>query len=151
MTEQENNIIDDLHLLKTHYGEEENYVIAKQIIDEAIKELEEIQRYRAIGTVDALNQLKENGAFAGIELAQIAIGQMRLKEYQKIGTPDECRAAVEQLKAAKEDIRKLLHEEYGSSCQFCIQNDNEDAMCSKACGSGSWCCENAAWKSHRLE
>ncbi len=51
----------------------------------------------------------------------------------------------EELKEAKETIRKLLCSEYGSSCQFCIQDDNENAMCRKVGGSGSWCCENAAW------
>lgn len=51
----------------------------------------------------------------------------------------------EELKEAKETIRKLLCSEYGSSCQFCIQDNNENAMCRKVGGSGSWCCENAAW------
>lgn len=51
----------------------------------------------------------------------------------------------EELKEAKETIRKLLCSEYGSSCQFCIQDNNENAMCRKVGGSGGWCCENAAW------
>ena len=51
----------------------------------------------------------------------------------------------EELKEAKETIRKLLCSEYGSSCQFCIQDKNENAMCRKVGGSGSWCCENAKW------
>lgn len=45
----------------------------------------------------------------------------------------------------KEVIRKLLCSEYGSSCQFCIQDNNDNAMCRKVGGSGSWCCENAAY------
>lgn len=59
----------------------------------------------------------------------------------------ECSAADcdEELNKAKETIRKLLCSEYGSSCQFCIQNNNENAMCRKVGGFGSWCCENAAW------
>lgn len=28
---------------------------------------------------------------------------------------------------------------------------DEDAICCNIGGSGSWCCENAGWKSHRLE
>lgn len=51
----------------------------------------------------------------------------------------------EELKEAKETIRKLLCSEYGSLCQFCIQDENEGAMCRKVGGSGSWCCENAKW------
>ena len=50
------------------------------------------------------------------------------------------------LRMATEDIRKLLCEEYGSTCQFCIQEENKDAMCAKIGGSGGWCCENAKWK-----
>ena len=39
-----------------------------------------------------------NGSFTGLELAQIAIGLMKLKEYQEIGTVEEFRAAVEKQK-----------------------------------------------------
>ena len=81
----------------------------RESLEIAIKDLEEIQRYRAIGTVD------------------------------------ECKEAVEQLKTAKEAIRKLLCSEYGSSCQFCIHDEDEDAICCNVGGSGSWCCENAEW------
>lgn len=63
-------------------------------MDVAIKALEEVQKYRAIGTPEELRQLKENGAFTGIELAQLAAMQMKLKEYQAIGTVEECREAV---------------------------------------------------------
>lgn len=44
-----------------------------------------------------------------------------------------------------EVIRKLLCSEYGSSCSFCIQDNNPDAMCYNVGGSGSWCCKNAKW------
>lgn len=83
------------------------------------------------------------------DAAQIAIKALEeIQQYRAIGTVDECRAAVGQLKAAKEDIRKLLCSEYGSSCQFCIHDEDEDAICCNVGGSGSWCCENAAWKEH---
>lgn len=53
----------------------------------------------------------------------------------------------------REAIRKLLCSEYGSSCEFCIQDNNDNAKCRKVGGSGSWCCENAAydneWKKGR--
>lgn len=121
-------------------------------IEVAIVALEEIQQYRAVGTPDEMNQLKENGAFTGVELAELAIMQMKLKEYLAIGTPEECRAAVGQLKAAKEDIRKLLCHEYAClPCEFCRHDENEEAMCVRDDDSGSWCCENAAWKEHGLE
>lgn len=40
--------------------------------------------YRAIGTVEDLKSMKENGAFTGIELAEIVAMQMKLKEYQQL-------------------------------------------------------------------
>ncbi len=60
-----------------------------------IKALEDMQQYRALGTPEELRSMKEHGGFTGVELAQIAAGQMKLKEYQTIGTPEECRAAME--------------------------------------------------------
>lgn len=55
-----------------------------------IKALEEVQQYRALGTPEDLKAMKEHGAFTGIELAQLAAMQMRLREYEQIGTPEEC-------------------------------------------------------------
>ena len=68
------------------------------VIDLAIKALEEIQKYRALGTQEELQAMKDNGCFTGMELAQIAAGQMLLKEYQAIGTVEECKEAVKKLK-----------------------------------------------------
>ena len=75
--------------------------IGKMACDMAIKALEEVQRYRAIGTPEELQTMKEHGGFTGVELAQIAAGQMKLKEYQAIGTVEECRAAIEKQVAMK--------------------------------------------------
>lgn len=60
-------------------------------ICEAIKALEEIQQYRAIGTVNEFKSLKEDW------LNKFD----RLIEYRKIGTVEECRAAVEKQKEMK--------------------------------------------------
>ena len=72
-----------------------------------------------------------------------------LKKYCG-GTVEECRKAREKLPVAEEAIRKLLCSEYGSSCQFCIHDSDEDAVCCNIGGSGSWCCKNAKWNG-RLE
>ena len=61
----------------------------------AIKALEEVQQYRAIGTTEELRTMKEHGGFSGIELAEIAVALTEFKEYQQIGTLEECRAARE--------------------------------------------------------
>ena len=70
--------------------------------DEYIEELEaEVEEYRAIGTPEELQTMKEHGGFTGVELANIAAMQMKLKEYEAIGAPGECRVAVEKQKAKK--------------------------------------------------
>lgn len=77
----------------------------------AISSLEEIQQYREVGKPEELKQLKENGAFTGMELAQIAIMQMELKKYMAIGTVEECRAALEKQRAKKPaayDVDKVV-------------------------------------------
>lgn len=76
--------------------------------DMAIKALEEVQQYRALGTLEELQIMKEHGGFTGVELAQIAIGQMKLKEYQAIGTPEECRAAMTVKKEVQEIVDRQL-------------------------------------------
>ncbi len=73
----------------------------------AVQALEEIQQYRAIGTPEELQTMKEHGGFTGVELANIAAMQMKLKEYEAIGTPEECRAAVE-----KQTAKKVVSFEY---------------------------------------
>ena len=57
----------------------------------AVKLLEEIQKYRELGTLDELNSL----------IAQSEEEFNMLIEYLSIGTIDECRAAVEKQKAKK--------------------------------------------------
>lgn len=81
----------------------------------AIKALEEVQQYRAIGTVEELKSLKENGAFTGEELAQLAAMQMWLRDYEKIGTVDECRAAVDKQTAK----RPKEYEDKYYACPVC--------------------------------
>lgn len=63
--------------------------IGKMACDMAIKALEEVQQYRELGTPENLKAMKEHGAFTGTELAQLAAMQMRLREYERIGTPEE--------------------------------------------------------------
>ena len=67
-------------------------------IDLAIKALEEVQQYRAIGTPEELQDMKNNYFEALSDWRQ----------YRKIGTLEECRAAVEQL----ENERKFWEHAY---------------------------------------
>lgn len=51
------------------------------------------------------------------------------------------------LKAAVEDNKRILRENFGDICQFCKHGSNSAAQCLKPHnGSGSWCCENAEWR-----
>lgn len=70
--------------------------------------LEELQQYRAIGTPEELQTMKERGGFTGVELAQIAAGLMKLKEYEVIGMPEECRAVVTVKKEVQEIVDRQL-------------------------------------------
>lgn len=96
--------------------------------------LEEIQAYWAIGTVEELKTMKENGAFTGVELAQIAAMQRRLRDYQTIGTVEECRAAVERMKP-KEVKRFKKQDEMLYQCGVCGRDvfSNNDKYCA-ICG-----------------
>lgn len=46
--------------------------------------LEELKSYKDIGTPKELKELKENGAFTGLELAKLAIMQKELKKYKDL-------------------------------------------------------------------
>lgn len=75
--------------LGEYYSHLENCKKEIQACEIAIKALGEVQQYRALGTVEDLKTMKEHGAFTGTELAQLAAMQ-RLREYERIGTPEEC-------------------------------------------------------------
>ena len=84
----------------------------------AVKSLEEIQQYRAIGTVKEI-KIREAQAKRLSEGYLTNLGILR--EYQSIGTPEECRAAVEKQKAKKIVRVKLRQSEWGSEyrCPVC--------------------------------
>lgn len=73
----------------------------------AIKALEEIQKYREIGAVSELQDLViginalADSQFSAADMAKLVNDMKSLYEYQQIGTPEECRAAVEKQKAKK--------------------------------------------------
>ena len=52
--------------------------------EQVAKWLEELESYRDIGTSKELKELKENGAFTGLELAKLAIMQKELKKYKDL-------------------------------------------------------------------
>lgn len=83
--------------------------------DMAIKALEEVQQYRAIGTPDKikeeLDRLRNDNDCQGLyftleERQDLARQHRELEEYKAIGTPDECRAAVEKLRKVEEVVKE---------------------------------------------
>lgn len=95
-----------------------------EMSQKAIKTLEEVEQYRAIGTVEELKESKEqydniNCAAKSIQLSGLCdfenakgkiISEIKrnyeysLMDYETIGTPEECRAAVE-----KQIPKKITH------------------------------------------
>lgn len=59
-------------------------VEASDVIEYEKKIKDAIKSYKDIGTPKELKELKENGAFAGLELAKLAIMQKELKEYKDL-------------------------------------------------------------------
>ena len=119
MTEQE--AISVLKMIETHGSLPTN---AK---DEAIKALEEVEQYRTIGTVSELQDLViginalADSQFSSADMAKLVNDMKSLYEYQQIGTPEECRAAVEKQTEKKIVRVKLRQSEWGSEyrCPVC--------------------------------
>lgn len=89
--------------------------------DTAIKALEEIQQYRAIGTVKEIEPyvrlgeklnlcdlVRENARLVK-KIQHLEVYEKQLKEYEKIATVEECREAMEKQKPQPPDI-------WGDSC-----------------------------------
>lgn len=120
----ENEAIESLRYLKEELEDDspDMFVYTTgsiEALNVAIKALEEIQKYRAIGTdeyfkecADILNKSESN------ELAKIIDGWIL---YHKIGTVEECREAREKQRA-KNPINKRYEEEdfeYVGGCPCC--------------------------------
>jgi hypothetical protein len=112
MTESE--AINVLNMIEAHG---DLAIKAKQT---AINALEEVQQYRAIGT---LEELKEAMKYVWLVKKHGTIGKAleECAEYESIGTPEECRAAMERQNpiaaiAEKEDTGITKY-----TCQACCR------------------------------
>lgn len=83
------------------YLEQHGY-IADDVKDVAIKALEEIQQYRAIGTVEEINETL-GFVYKMFEDTRIVLRYLngRFKAYKAIGTVEECQQAMERMKPKK--------------------------------------------------
>lgn len=93
------------------FSDSMDIIIDQEFVDTlyiAIKALGELPQYRAIGTVEELE-----AASKYLRLVKMCgtVGRVieECAEYEEIGTPEECRAAMEKQK------RKLVKNPYGTS------------------------------------
>lgn len=93
-----------------------------------IKALEELQQYRAIGT---LEELKAAMKYVRLAKTHGTVGQAldEFVKYEEIGTVELCRAAVE-----KQTAKKLLHKRNGHYCPICNNYFDSRDWKSKYCG-----------------
>lgn len=110
MTENEKLVRDETEAIECLKSNKptSGYLMLQESIDMAIKALEEVQQYRAIGTVEELETaskylrlVKKHGT-GGKTIEECA-------EYEEIGTVEECREAMEKQK------RKLVKNQYGTN------------------------------------
>ena len=88
-----------VEIIGLHYGEYYMPKKMKEAFDMAITALEEIQQYRAIGTVEECKELASIIKKAeSNELAKVIDEWIK---YKKIGTVEECRKATEKQKPKK--------------------------------------------------
>ena len=95
--------IKDLDIIRfnPHWDELVNEEYWQELMEMAIKALEEVQQYRAIGTVEELIRGKR---YMNIAKHHGTIGQVidECVAYEAIGTPEECRKSVDICKAMAE-------------------------------------------------
>ena len=98
--------------------------------DEYIEELEaEVEEYRAIGTPEELQDMKNDYAEALSDWRQ----------YRKIGTPEECRAAMEKQTGIKPEEMLGIFNNTEYECKNCGSNVNyADEYC-------RWCGQKLDW------
>lgn len=115
--------------------------MSKMTLDEAIKHCLEVageqqERADSAELIDILDGLDvEACKECAADHRQLAKWLTELKEARRL------------LKAAVEDNKRVLRENFGDICQFCKHYSNSEAQCRKPHnGSGSWCCENAEWR-----
>lgn len=131
---KENEAINVLNMIEAHG---DLSVEAKAM---SINALEEVQQYRELGTVEELvqgkkyiNLAKQNGTIGRVIKNCIA--------YEEIGTPEECRTAVE-----KQTAKKPLHKRNGHYCPICNNYFDSRDWKSKYCG---LCGQKLDWRNER--
>lgn len=105
MTENEAiKVLTDIHTnIGTTKCDDVAWRKLKPAMDTAVNALEEIQQYRAIGTVEEIESIN----FSSNQLRLVNLVEEykeNIKEYEAIGTVEECREARERQKPKKANI-----------------------------------------------
>ena len=89
-----------VNMLSDDFGDSE---LCEEALQMAIKALEEVQQYRAIGTPE---ELKAAMKYVYLAKKHGTVGQVieNCVKYEAIGTPEECKAAVEKQTAISREI-----------------------------------------------
>lgn len=110
MTENEKLVRDETEAIECLKSNKptSGYLMLQESIDMAIKALEEVQQYRAIGTVE---ELKAASKYLQLVKKHGTVGKAieACAEYEGIGTVEECREAMEKQR------RKLVKNQYGTN------------------------------------
>ena len=116
----ENEAIRDLDIIRfnPHWDELVNEEYWQELMEMATKALEEVQQYRAIGTPEELQDMKNNYFEALSDWRQ----------YRKIGTLEECRTAVEKQTARKVTTNHSWTH-YHFFCPVCNMEVNDMKYC----------------------
>lgn len=94
--------------------------------------LEELKSYKDIGTPKELKELKENGAFTGLELAKLAIMQKGLKSYKDL---EEQGLLVRLPDDLKKKVYRITYEYTECSNFGETKNNCENYNCNRDCDS----------------
>ena len=110
MTENEKLVRDETEAIECMKSNKptSGYLMLQESIDMAIKALEEVQQYRAIGTVE---ELETASKYLRLVKKHGTVGKAieACAEYEGIGTVEECREAMQKQR------RKLVKNQYGTN------------------------------------
>ena len=110
MTENEKLVRDETEAIECLKSNKptSGYLMLQESIDMANKALEEVQQYRAIGTVE---ELETASKYLRLVKKHGTVGKAieACAEYEGIGTVEECREAMEKQR------RKIVKNQYGTN------------------------------------
>ena len=110
MTENEKLVRDETEAIECLKSNKptSGYLMLQESIDMAIKALEEVQQYRAIGTVE---EMETASKYLRLVKKHGTVGKAieACAEYEGIGTVEECREAMEKQR------RKIVKNQYGTN------------------------------------